>query len=134
MIAAVLPHVRDILEIASNKQARSAYLERQIRQMDSVKLPSGMPSLKDGMVPRTESLQDWIQSFCQERKVKRKQEWESHRVALERMKEGKEQQCHQQSQEERDARYAQMLQNLERMRAAVRNFISKASTISDKEC
>ena len=30
--------------------------------------------------------------------------------------------------------YAQMLQNLERTRAAVRSSISKASTISDEEC
>ena len=48
------------------------------------------------MVPKPESLQDWIQNFCEERKVKRKQEWESHREALERMKESKEQQCRQQ--------------------------------------
>ena len=82
MISATLPHVRDILEPASNKQVRSAYLERQMRQMDSVKMPSGMPSLEDGMVPRPESLQDWIRSFCQERKVKRKEEWESNREAL----------------------------------------------------
>ena len=34
------------------------------------------------------------------------------------MKENKEQQCHQQSQEERDAVYVQMLQNLEGTRAA----------------
>ena len=124
MISAALPHVRDILEPASNEQVRSAYLERQMRQMDSVKLPSGIPSLKDGMVPRPESLQDWIQSFCQERKVKRKQEWKSHREALERMKESKDQQHHQQRQEERDAMYAQMLQNLERTRGAVRSSIS----------
>ena len=68
------------------------------------------------------------------RKGKRKQEWESHRVALEKMKESKEQQHHQQSQEERDTMYAQMLQNLERTRAAVRSSISKASTISDEGC
>ena len=30
--------------------------------------------------------------------------------------------------------YAQMLQNLERTRAAVRSSISKASTISDEKC
>ena len=41
-----------------------------MRQMDSVKLPSGMPSLKDGMVLRSESLQDCIQNFCQEGKLK----------------------------------------------------------------
>ena len=89
MISAALLHVRDILEPASNEQAKSAYLERQMRQMVSVKLPSGMPSLKDGMVPRPESLQDQIQSFCQERKDKRKKEWESHRVALEKIKKAK---------------------------------------------
>ena len=133
-ISDTLPYVRDILEPTSNEQARSAYLQRQMRQMDSVKLTSGMPFLEDGMVPRPESLQDRIQSFCQEKKVKRKQEWESHRVALEEMKESKDQQqCHQ-SQEERDAMYAQMLQNLEKTRAAVRSSISKASTISDEEC
>ena len=33
-------------------------------------------------------------------RVRRKQEWESHRMALERMKEDKEQQRQQQSQEE----------------------------------
>ena len=49
------------------------------------------------------------------------------------MKENKEQQQCQQSQEERDTMYAQMLQNLERTRAAVRISISKASIISDEE-
>ena len=83
-ISDTLPPTWDILEPASNEQVRSAYLERQMRQMDSIKLPSGMPSLEDGMVPRPESLQDRIQSFCQENKVKRKQEWESHRIALEK--------------------------------------------------
>ena len=134
MISPALPHVRDILELTSNEQVRAAYLERQMRQMDSVKLPSGMPSLEDGMVPRPESLQDQIQSFFVKREKLKKQEWESHREALERMKESKEQQCHQQNQEERDVMYAQMLQNLERTRAAVRSSISKASTISDEEC
>ena len=91
-ITDTLPTVRDILEPASPEQVRSAYLERQMRQMDSVKLPSGMPSLGDGMVPRPKSLQDRIQNFCCENRVKRKQEWESHRIALEKMKESKEQQ------------------------------------------
>ena len=71
-ISDTLPPFWDILEPTSNEQVRSAYLERQMRQMDRVKLPSGMPSLEDGMVSRTESLQDRIQSFCQEKKVKRK--------------------------------------------------------------
>ena len=83
-ISVTLPHVRDILEPTSNEQARSAYLERQMKEMDSVKLPSFIPSLEDGMIPMPKGLQSQIQSFCQERKGKRKQEWESHRVALEK--------------------------------------------------
>ena len=67
MISAALPHVRDILEPTSNEQVRSAYLERQMRQMDNVKLSSGMPSLEDGMVPRPESLQDQIQFLSREK-------------------------------------------------------------------
>ena len=91
-ISDTLLHIRDILEPTSTEQVRSAYLERQMRQMDSVKLPSGMPSLEDGMVPRLESLQDRIQNFFHENRDKRKQEWESHKIALEKMKESKEQQ------------------------------------------
>ena len=49
------------------------------------------------------------------------------------MKESKEK-CHnQQAQEERDATYAQMVQNLEKTRAIVRNSVSRASTISAEE-
>ena len=60
-----------------------------------------------------DSLWERVQNYYWENKVKRKQVWESHRMALERMKESKEQQKQQQSQEEWDAVYAQMLQDLE---------------------
>ena len=94
-ISAVLPHVRDILEPALNEQARTAYLERQMKDMGGVRLLSDIPSLEDGVSLGPESLPKRIQSFCQERRDKRKHEWESHRVALEKMKESKEKQCHQ---------------------------------------
>ena len=132
-ISAVLPHVGDILEPSSNKHARAAYLERQMKGMGSVRLPTNIPSLEDGISLGPESSPKRRQNFCEEKRDKRKHEWETHRVALERMKESKEKQHHQQSQEERDAVYAKMLQNLERIRAAVRGSISKASTISDEE-
>ena len=90
--------------------------------MSSVRLPSDMPSLED-MSLGSENLPKRIQNFCQEWKDKRKYEWESLKVALEKMKESKEKQHSQQTQGERDAIYAQMLQNLERTRAAVRNSI-----------
>ena len=49
------------------------------------------------------------------------------------MKESKGKYHKQQVEEERDAAYSQMVQNVERMRAMVRNSISRASTISAEE-
>ena len=46
-ISVASAHVRDILESTSNEQARSAYLERKMKEMDSVKLPSDIPTLKE---------------------------------------------------------------------------------------
>ena len=71
----------------------------------------------------SENLPKRIQAFCQEQKEKRKHEWESLKVALEKMKESKEKCCSQQAQEERDATYAQMVQSLEKTRAMVRNSV-----------
>ena len=62
----ILPFVpsseRDILEPLSNKQARAAYLERQMQGMNSVKLPVDMPSLED-MSHGSENLPKRIQTF-----------------------------------------------------------------------
>ena len=129
----VSSHVRDILEPSSSEQARAAYLERQMQGMSSVRIPSSMPSLEDGISIGPESLSRRIHNYCQKKKDNRKHEWETHRLTLDRMKQSKEKQYQQQSQEERDAVYARMLHNLERTRATVRNTISKASTISDEE-
>ena len=80
---------RDILEPTSNEQERAAYLKRQIQGMSSVRLSSDMPSLEN-MLCGFENLSRRIQNFCQEWKDKRKHEWESLKVALEKMKESKE--------------------------------------------
>ena len=129
----VSPHVRDILEPSLSKQARAAYLERQMQNMNSVRVPSSMPSLEDGISIEPESLSRRIHNYCQERKDNRKHEWETHKMTLNGIKEIKEKQYQQQSQKERDAVYARMLHNLERTRAVVRNSISRASTISAEE-
>ena len=55
-ISAALPHIRDILEPTSNEQVRTTYIERQMKEMDSVRLPSDIPSLEDGVIHRPESL------------------------------------------------------------------------------
>ena len=130
----VSSHVREILEPSSNEQARAAYLERQMQNMSSVRVPSSMPSLEDGTSIEPESLSRRVYDYCQERKDNRKLEWESLRVALGKMKESKKKQHSQQVQEERDAVYAKMLHNIERTRTVVRNSISRASTISAEEC
>ena len=58
--------------------------------MSSVRLPSSMPSLEDGILVGPESLSRRIQNYCQEKRDSRKHEWEMHRLTLERMKESKE--------------------------------------------
>ena len=65
-----------------------------------------------------------IRVFCKEQKEKRKQEWESHKIALDTMKESKGKHPKQPDREEREVTYSQMAQNMERTRNVVRNSIS----------
>ena len=60
---AVSPHVRDILEPSSNEQVRATYLERQMQDMGSVRLPSDIPSLEDGVSIGPESLSKRIKKL-----------------------------------------------------------------------
>ena len=94
-IPIVLSCARDILEPSSNEQAGAADLERQMQNMNSIRLPSSMPSLEDGISMGSESRSRRIQNYCQEKKDKRKCEWETHRLTLDGMKESKEKQYHQ---------------------------------------
>ena len=91
----VSPHIRDILEPSSSKQARAAYLERQMQNMNSVRVPSSMPSLEDGTLIEPESLSRRIHDYCQERRDNRKHEWETHKMTLNSIKEKKEKQYQQ---------------------------------------
>ena len=52
----VSSHVKDILEPSPSEQARAAYLERQMQNINSVRIPSGMPLLEDGTSIEPESL------------------------------------------------------------------------------
>ena len=100
--------------------------------MSSVRLPLNIPSLEDELHAPT-SLSSRIQAFCKEWKEKRKHEWESIKMVSDKMEESKGKYHKQQVEEERNAAYSQMVQNVERMRAMVRNSISRASTISAEE-
>ena len=81
----VLPNVplpeRDMVEPVSSERARTAYLECQIQDMSSVRLPLNIPSMEEESRAPTD-LSDSIWAFCKERKEKRKHEWESIKVAL----------------------------------------------------
>ena len=87
--------------------------------MSSVRLPLNIPSVEDESHVPT-NLSSRIQAFCKEWREKRKHEWESIKVALDKLKESKGKSHKQQVEEERDAAYSQMVQNVERMRAMVR--------------
>ena len=56
MMPAVSPPVRDILEPSLNEQVRATCLETQMQDMGSVRLPSDIPSLEDGVSIGPESL------------------------------------------------------------------------------
>ena len=64
---------------------------------------------------------------------KKKQEWESHKIALDIMKESKGKHPKQPDRKEKEDAYFQMAQNMERTRNVVRNSISRASNISAEE-
>ena len=64
---------------------------------------------------------------------KKKQEWEPHKIALDKMKESMGKHPKQPDEKEKEAAYSQMAQNMERTRNLVRNSISRASTISAEE-
>ena len=123
---------RDIVEPMSSERARTTYLEHQIQDMSSVRLPLNIPSMEEESHAPTD-LSDRIRAFCKEWKEKRKHEWESIKVVLDKLKESKGKHLKQQDEEEREAATTQMVQNIERMRAVVRNSISRVSTISAEE-
>ena len=100
--------------------------------MSCVRLPLNIPSVEDESHTPT-NLSSRIRTFCKEWKEKRKYEWESIKVVLDKMKESKGKYHKQQVEEERDAAYSQMAQNVERTRAMVRKSISRVSTISAEE-
>ena len=121
------PRVHDILEPLANEQARAKYLERQMRHMESVRLP---PSENQSL--EEESLSREIQEYCSRMHEHRRYEKETHYVMLDSMKEHKVRQ-RQQGKRERDEIYKRMSRNLESVREVARNTFSRASTISVEE-
>ena len=74
-----------------------------------------------------------IDIFCKEQKEKRRQERESHKQALDTLKERKKQQLKQPNKEESKIVYSQIAQDMEKTRDVVQRSMSRASTISAEE-
>ena len=92
-------------------------------------LPVDIPPMKDESHVSID-LPGRIQTFCKECKEKRKLEWESIRMALDKFKESKGKHHKQQ---EKDVAYSQLAKDVEKTRVVVRNSVSRASTVSAEE-
>ena len=69
--------------------------------MSSVRLPLNIPSMEEESHAPTD-LSGRIQTFCKEWKEKMKQEWESLKIALDKMKESKGKHLKQPDEQERE--------------------------------
>ena len=63
-----------------------------------------------------------IHAFCKEQKEKRKQEWESLKIALDKMKESKGKHSKQPDEKEKEAAHSQMAQNMEKNKNCGKKF------------
>ena len=83
------PRVCDILEPSANELARADYLERQMRYMNSVQLPSSIPLSGDDIPLEEDSLSKRIQDYCSRIEDHRRCEKYTHHVTLNSIKEYK---------------------------------------------
>ena len=100
----------------SSEEARAAYLEKQMKDMSSVRLPLNIPSMEEESHTLTDLTRS-INTFCKECKEKRRQEWGSHKQALNALKQSK--QPKQPNKEEREVVYSQIAQDIEKTRDVV---------------
>ena len=109
---------RDIVQPISSEEARAAYLEEHIKKMGGIWLPLSIPSKAEESHMSTD-LTRRIDVFCKEQKEKRRQEWESHKQALDALKEKKKQKFKQPNKEESKVVYSQIAQDMEKTRDVV---------------
>ena len=123
---------RDIVQPISSEEARARYLERQMKGIDSVRLPSKIPSIEEESFTSTD-LTRRINAFCKEQKEKRRKERESHKLVLSALVQKKSKQSVQPGKEEGEIIYSQLAHDMEKTRDVVCRSMSRASTISAEE-
>ena len=119
---------RDIVQPMSSEEARAKYLEKQMKCISGVRLPSMKeePLMSMGLTIR-------IDAFCKEQKEKRRKERESHKQVLSVLEQNKSKQSKQPSKEEGEIVYSQLAHDMEKTRDVVQRSMSRASTISAEE-
>ena len=119
---------RDIVQPISSEEARAKYLERQLKDMSSMKLPLKSSLMEEESLTSTD-LTRKIDLFCREQKEKRKTEREAHKMILGAFEQERSRQPIPPGKEERECVYLQMVQEMEKTRDVVRRSMSRASTI-----
>ena len=114
---------KDIVQPISSEEARARYLDRQMRDMISVKLPSKIPSMEEESLTSTD-LTRRIDTFCRKQKEKRRKERESHRLILSALEQKKSKQSMQPRREEGEIVYSQLAHDMEKTRDVVRRSMS----------
>ena len=109
---------KDIVQPISNEETRAKYLERQMRDMSSVRLPSKIPSMEEESLTSTD-LTRKIDTFCREQKEKRRKERESHKLILSALEQKKSKQSMQLGKEEGEIVYSQLAHDMEKTRDVV---------------
>ena len=109
---------RDIVHPMSNEEARAGCLERQMKGMSSVRLPSKIPLREEESLASTDLIRR-INTFCKEQKEKRRKERESHKQVLSALEWNKSKQSIQPSKEEGEIVYSQLAHDMEKTRDVV---------------
>ena len=122
----------DIVQPISSEEARARYLEKQMKGMESVKLPTNISSLEEEPFVSMD-LTKRIDAFCKQQKEKRRKERESHKVFLGTLIQKKSKPTVQPMKEDGDIVYSQLSHSMEKTRDVVQRSLSRASTISAEE-
>ena len=122
----------DIVQPISSEEARARYLEKQMKGIESVRLPTNISSLEQEPSVSMD-LTRRIDAFCKQQKERRRKERESHKVFLSTLIKKTSKLTVPPTKEDEDVVYSQLSHNMEKTRDVVQRSLSRASTISAEE-
>ena len=108
----------NIVQPVSSKEARARYLEKQMKGIESVRLPANISSLEEELFVSTD-LTKRIDAFCKQQKERRRRERESHKSFLSTLIQKKSKPTVQSVKEDGDIVYSQLSHDMEKTRDVV---------------